>query len=141
MNLFCSLIKTRCLEQLNIRTLWLQITLIPRFTRNELLIQNLVLLSFSGIESSMCNPGIEINQAKLGMSQGQQVWNATLSNTCTCTLLQVKLSIPNFDSVTKINTTIISKYMMISMMLMVVFQFMHKQVYILFMMEIISMLN
>ncbi|XP_049375699.1 uncharacterized protein LOC125840771 [Solanum verrucosum] len=66
-------------------------------------------LMYEGIESSMCNPGIEISQAKLGMSQGQQVWNATLSNTCTCTLLQVKLSIPNFDSVTKINTTIVSK--------------------------------
>ncbi|XP_015079046.1 uncharacterized protein LOC107022996 [Solanum pennellii] len=66
-------------------------------------------IMYEGIESSMCNPGIEINQAKLGMSQGQQVWNATVSNTCSCTLLQVKLSIPNFDSVTKINTTIISK--------------------------------
>ncbi|XP_015078997.1 uncharacterized protein LOC107022952 [Solanum pennellii] len=64
---------------------------------------------YEGIEGSICNPGIEISQTKLGMSQGQQVWNATVSNTCSCTLLQVKLSIPNFDSVTKINTTIISK--------------------------------
>lgn len=63
-------------------------------------------LPFSGIESRRC---IEISQAKLGVSQGQQLWKATLANTCACTLLQVKLFIPNFDSVTKINTTIISK--------------------------------
>ncbi|KAM3263602.1 hypothetical protein P3L10_000596 [Capsicum annuum] len=59
------------------------------------------------IESSICNP-INISQAKSGVIQGQQVWNATLRNSCACTLLQVKLSIPNFDCVTKINTTIIS---------------------------------
>ncbi|MCE3216428.1 hypothetical protein HAX54_006478 [Datura stramonium] len=69
-----------------------------------------VALMCEGIdESSRCDPGIDISQAKLGVIKGKQVWNATLTNTCSCTLLQVKLSIPNFDSVIKVNTTAISK--------------------------------
>ncbi|XP_060215871.1 uncharacterized protein LOC132642865 [Lycium barbarum] len=66
-------------------------------------------LMCEGIESLGCDSDIVINQAKLGIIKGQQVWNATLTNTCACTLLDMKLSIPNFNYVIKINTTIISK--------------------------------
>ncbi|KAM3234073.1 hypothetical protein P3L10_019432 [Capsicum annuum] len=77
------------------------------FTKVVCLVLCLALMC-GGIESAICNP-INISQAKSGVTQGQQVWNATLTNPCACTLLQVKLNIPNFDSVTKINTAIISK--------------------------------
>ncbi|KAM3322024.1 hypothetical protein P3S67_003175 [Capsicum chacoense] len=77
------------------------------FIKVVCLVLFLALMCAGIIESSICNP-ININQAKSGVIQGQQVWNATLRNSCACTLLQVKLSIPNFDCVTKINTTIIS---------------------------------
>ncbi|XP_016474773.1 uncharacterized protein LOC107796499 [Nicotiana tabacum] len=61
-------------------------------------------------EGFRCNPGIVISQQKLsGTVNGQQVWNATVENTCDCVQLHVSLSIPNFDSVTKVNTTVISK--------------------------------
>lgn len=72
------------------------------------LISYFFIFYFSGIESSTCNP-INITQAKSGVIKGQQIWKLTLTNTCACNLFQVKLNIPNFNSVTKINTNIITK--------------------------------
>nr|XP_016504899.1 PREDICTED: uncharacterized protein LOC107822844 [Nicotiana tabacum] len=67
-------------------------------------------LFYEGIESFGCNPGIVISQAKLNETiNGQQIWNATVENTCDCVQLDVKLSIPNFDSAVKVNTTVISQ--------------------------------
>ncbi|OIS99842.1 hypothetical protein A4A49_12049 [Nicotiana attenuata] len=61
-------------------------------------------------EGFRCNPGIVISQQKLsGTVNGQVVWNTTVENTCDCVQLHVSLSIPNFDSAVKVNTTVISQ--------------------------------
>nr|XP_009772854.1 PREDICTED: uncharacterized protein LOC104223177 [Nicotiana sylvestris] len=61
-------------------------------------------------EGFRCNPGIVISQEKLSRTvNGQEVWNTTVENTCDCVRLHVSLSIPNFDSAVKVNTTVISK--------------------------------
>ncbi|KAK4345178.1 hypothetical protein RND71_035354 [Anisodus tanguticus] len=60
-------------------------------------------------ESFKCNPDIVISQIKLEETFKVQLWNASIANTCESVISNVKLSIPNFDSVTKVVTVILSK--------------------------------
>ncbi|KAL6557252.1 hypothetical protein OROMI_017602 [Orobanche minor] len=64
------------------------------------------------VSSSQCPPStLNITEVPTERQiESKTEWNVSISITCPCTILQLKLSCPEFKSVTKIDPSVISQY-------------------------------